>query len=391
MSGYTKHVFNKDLEKIKKEMTTYINNFIPLLPYVYSIDTIKALLEEYYPYEWFLINEKYEYYCIKEKVIRRHGKKSRFDMDNPSEIIQKLPVFKKISGQEYVDKHQRQYNEEKRIHQKKLFKVQRKSRNKKIYDKIQMAKNKTQLIEPEFLDKLTGLYDKKNTSQKDKVYIVIELKKYYCPKVIQFFSKKVDTEYNVQLRRMAFEHLQSFGFQPVLPKQKHMRIPSKNKKRRKWLRNVYAKERFDIKAIPEELEYRIDNSKDQLIKSYDFFISHSSADYKYIQELIQYLNVKGNTIYCDWINDNDYLKRELVGKATLFVIEKRLQQSKLLIFVKSSNSSNSNWCKYELNYFSKLKKPIYVIEIDAILNKSFNYNLLTEEMDLEYNEKPILF
>ena len=385
MSGYTKHMFENDLIKINHDLTKYLNSLIPLLPYTYDFDTIKALLEQYYPYEWFIINEKYSYYCIKEGCLRRQGK-SRFKMNAPCELVQKLPIYRKITDQKYVCQHQNQYNEEVREQYERYFTVQRNPKIKRICDKIEKAKVKTQQMEPEFLDVLMGLYDKKSTTQKDKVYIFVELQKYYCPKVIRFFSKKVDTEYNPQLRRMAFAHLQSLGFQPVLRGQKHMRIPSKNKKRRAYLKNVYAKEQYDIQAIPEELEYRIENSKEQLIKSYDFFISHSSVDYATVQSLIQYLNANGNNIYCDWINDNDYLKRKLVGKATLSVIEKRLQQSKAIIFVISDNSLDSNWCKYELNYFKELGKPIYTIQRNDVLRGNFNYNALQKPwfLDSEY-------
>ncbi|MBV4447912.1 TIR domain-containing protein [Clostridium tyrobutyricum] len=163
-----------------------------------------------------------------------------------------------------------------------------------------------------------------------------------------------------------------------------MRIPSKNKKRRAYLKNIYAKEKYDIQAIPEELKYRIENSKEQRIKSYDFFISHSSVDYISVQSLIQYLNSNRKNIYCDWNNDNDYLKRKLVGRATLSIIEKRLKQSKAIIFVISNNSLDLNWCKYELNYFNELGKPIYTIRRDDILMGDFNYNVLQKLWLLDY-------
>ncbi|NGT59130.1 toll/interleukin-1 receptor domain-containing protein [Clostridium perfringens] len=383
MSGYTKHMFEKELIKINNDLTKYINSFIPLLPYTYDFETIRSLLERYYPYEWFIINEKYKYYCIKEECLRRHGKKPRFQMDTPCKIVKKLSIFKKITDRVYIYQHQNKYNEEVREQYESHFTVQRNPKIKRIYDKIEKAKIKTQQVEPEFLDALMGLYDKKSTTQKDKVYIFVELQKYYCPKVINFFSKKVDIEYNPQLRRMAFEHLQSFGFQPILRRQKYMKIPSKNKKRREYLKNVYAKERYNIKAIPEELEYRIENSKEQMIKSYDFFISHSSVDYTAVQRLIQYLNEKKKNIYCDWINDNDYLKRKLVGKSTLSVIEKRLLQSRAIIFVISNNSLDSNWCKYELNYFNELGKPIYAIRREDILKENFNYYILQNKWFLD--------
>ena len=115
-------------------------------------------------------------------------------------------------------------------------------------------------------------------------------------------------------------------------------------------------------------------SMEQKMKEYDFFISHSSTDYDSIQLLIESLNKQGNNIYCDWINDTDYLKRHLVGQNTLNVIKKRLDQSKRMIFVVSSNSLESKWCKYELNYFNNQKKEIVFIRKEDISDGNFEYS-----------------
>lgn len=50
-----------------------------------------------------------------------------------------------------------------------------------------------------------------------------------------------------------------------------------------------------------------------------------------MQELILFENRKSKNVFCDWINDADYLKRKLVCKATLKVIETRLEQSDAII------------------------------------------------------------
>ena len=156
-----------------------------------------------------------------------------------------------------------------------------------------------------------------------------------------------------------------------------------------FLKDVYAKQTFNVNEIPEELEYRLENSKEQRIKTYDFFISHSSSDHDEVQILIEYLNKQGKNIYCDWINDNDYLKRNLVGAATLNVITKRLQQSKELIFVVSTNSVNSKWCKYELNDFYQQHKNIYFITIEDIRKGLFNYAKTNDEWFIDSQYKNI--
>lgn len=44
--------------------------------------------------------------------------------------------------------------------------------------------SKVQQVTPKYLDQLIGLYERKNTSQKDRLYILTELNKYYSPKIV---------------------------------------------------------------------------------------------------------------------------------------------------------------------------------------------------------------
>ncbi len=168
-----------------------------------------------------------------------------------------------------------------------------------------------------------------------------------------------------------------------------MQIHSNNKKRRNYLKDIYPNEISYIKKTPDELEYRINNSKEQKIKAYNFFISHSYKDSKVVQKLIEFENNQGNNVFCDWINDSDYLKRNLLCEATLKVIEKRLEQSSALIFVKSDYSISSVWCKYELNYFYELKKPIYYIDTADICRGRFSILLEKSKWFIDDNYKNV--
>lgn len=182
-------------------------------------------------------------------------------------------------------------------------------------------------------------------------------------------------------------HLQSFNYQPRARRQKYMQVHTKNKKRKEFLKEVYPFETYEIPQNPNELEYRIENSREQKIKEYDFFISHSSKDGTIVQKLIRAENQNGKNIFCDWINDVDYLKRHLLCEATLKVLEKRMEQSKAMIFVVSENSRNSVWCKYELNYFTELGKPIYCISKEAIDEKNFHLNKMSDTWFLDSDYK----
>ena len=238
--------------------------------------------------------------------------------------------------------------------------------------------------EQAILDHLADTY---GLSQTDS--ILLELKKYYSDKIIQFFFKLNDTELNQQLRWEAFYHLQSFNYQPRARRQKYMQIHTKNKKRKKFLKEVYPIETYEIPQNPNELEYRIENSREQQIKEYDYFISHSSKDSIHVQKLIRAENQDGKNIFCDWINDVDYLKRHLLCEATLKVLEKRMEQSKAMIFLVSENSLHSSWCKYELNYFTELGKPIYCISKEAIEEKNFHLGEMNDTWFLDSDYKTL--
>lgn len=293
-------------------------------------------------------------------------------MSKPEKLFRTVSQYKKIMNPNFRKQYFINFNEARQQKNAEKLWNQRKSKIERIDNKINNAKLKTQQMTPKYIDVLIGLYERKSTSQKDKMYIMAELKKYYNDKVINFFFKVNDTELNKQLRWIAFYHLQSFNYQPRARRQKYMQVHTKNKKRKQYLKNVYPNEKYDIPQNPNELEYRIMNSKEQQIKRYDFFISHSSMDSRYVQELILFENKKSKNVFCDWINDADYLKRKIVCNATLKVIEARLEQSDAIIFVDSPNSRNSIWCKYELNYFSELNRPIYCIKVEDIESRNWD-------------------
>lgn len=76
MSGYTKHIYDKDLQETRKQLSKYVEDVTPLLSEKYTFDEILDLVKEYYPFEWRILEEKYQYYCKKDKTIKKfHGKK----------------------------------------------------------------------------------------------------------------------------------------------------------------------------------------------------------------------------------------------------------------------------------------------------------------------------
>lgn len=392
MSGVTKHIFEHEIRDVISMWSKQLKEIKNILPQSYTEEDIIAMLKEFYPHEWNSVEIKYWYYEKKDRNIKKRFGKKRYNMKRPEQLLRSVAEYKKIMSVQYQNDYADNYSEEKSEKLKRELWEKRKSKIKKIDQKIEKAKFKTQQVTPEFLDQLIGLYERKNTSQKDKMYILLELQKYYSPQIMQFFFKLNDTELNKQLRWIAFYHLQSFNYQPRARRQKYMQVHTKNKNKKKYLREVYPNESYKIPKTPDELEYRIENAKEQKIKTYDFFISHSSKDSASVQKLIQYENQNGKNIFCDWINDVDYLKRHLLCSATLKVLEKRLEQSKGVIFVLSDNSMNSMWCKYELNYFEELERPIYFIKTEDIEKDNFMITPLIDKwyLDAEYKQLALL-
>ena len=389
MAGVTKHIYEHDLIDIRSMWTKELEKIRNILPKNYKSSDIIELLKKFYPHEWKSVEFKYNYYTIKDRHLLKKRKKLRYKILPPERLLRTVPLFKKLLSEDYRKKYSENFDQEEVIEKNKNLLKNRVPKIKKIDNKIEKAILRTQKMTPSFLDKLIGLYERKRTSQKNKIYILHELKKYYNKKIINFFLKLNDTEINSQLRWEAFYHLQSFNINPRARRQKYMQVHTKNKKRKKYLKNIYSKETYNIPFTPNELEYRIKNGKEQQLKEFDFFISHSYKDGKTVQKLITFQNEHGKNIFCDWINDADYLKRKLLGKETLEVIRLRLEQSKNLIFVESEDSKNSIWCKYELNYYLSLDKPIYYITKEDIERNNFIIKLLKDKwfIDKEYKNK----
>ena len=366
MPGVTKRISDHEIRDIISMWSQQIKTILPILPYEYGKEEIITLLKEFYPHEWQSVEYKHLYYKKKDEHIKKHTGRTRHNMPSAFKLLDRVPLFQKILTDGYRSRWRTNFSLDTQKLARQTLYHKRKPKIDKVDKKIAVAKVKTQQVTPDFIGKLIGLYERENTSQKDRMYILLELKKYYNPTVINFFFKLNDTEINSQLRWSAFYHLQSFNYAPRARRQKYISVHITNKKRKQYLKNVYPYETYDIPETPQELEYRINNSKEQLLKKYDYFISHSSKDSMSVQSLIAAENQLQKNVFCDWINDVDYLKRHLVCEATLNVIERRMEQSEALIFVESQNSINSIWCKYELNYFSELGKPIFIVTKENI-------------------------
>lgn len=124
------------------------------------------------------------------------------------------------------------------------------------------------------------------------------------------------------------------------------------------LKNKYTSknESYDYLVESNNLRKSRYISLDSIAKydSFDIFLSHSYSDRDIIPDLKIELESFGFSVYVDWIND-ELLSRDNVTKETAAVLQKRMKQSKCLIYATSENSNNSRWMPWELGYFDGIK------------------------------------
>lgn len=116
----------------------------------------------------------------------------------------------------------------------------------------------------------------------------------------------------------------------------------------------YGKKSEQIILENAELSTHYDLSQGEKTRKYDIFLSHSSLDKKLVYTLIELFNEAKYSVYVDWIEDTQ-LDRSNVNKNTAKTLRKRMDVSKGLSYVATSNSTDSKWCPWELGYFDGKK------------------------------------
>lgn len=175
MPGIAKRIYERDIIDICKMWNKQLKTIEKVLPQYYSSEDIISLLKNFYPHEWYSVQVKYEYYTTKDKHLKRIKGKTRYNMEIPEKLIKQSQVFKKISSSVFKKTHSQSFNQDTVDREYQQLWKKRESKIEKINVKIEKAKLKTQQVTPNFLDKLIGLYERKNTTQKDKMYILLVL------------------------------------------------------------------------------------------------------------------------------------------------------------------------------------------------------------------------
>lgn len=364
--GKVKRKHQNEENYFNKSLKSVINQISEVLPQYYQKGDLLNEFKKLCPYQWNMIEERQKNYKEKEKHLYKVKRIiGRYNTKSPVSYFYSIPKVKYILSKKRRYEYSENYDEL-QVNKKKIeLEKKRALKNNKISEKLLNAKKKSQNIDPEYLNIYIRAYHKKGISTEAKLEIVKELSKFDTKNITRFFQKLNDAERNDMIRNLAFIHLQEFGHYAKLRK----KFDGKKK--------IYHVEKatLDYKK-PEDLYEDLKKKSIQSQKKYNIFISHSSEDKLLVNNTIKSLNSEKKVCYCDWTMDNDYLKREFVGEYTKQVLKVRMEQSDILLFLRTENSIKSCWVEFELEYFKSLAKPIYMInKIDDLFDKYKEYNI----------------
>lgn len=354
MSGIAKRKYVGETMRYNKTIKRPLYLLAEILPEIYNGKTLLEFFKKYYPREWDHLVQMQKSYYEKDKFLISVGKKVRYKPLSPEDYFFSLPAVKNILHDSTKNSYRGLFNEVKHKEKFEAFERKRKSAIDKYNTKISKNIELLQQIDPHYVDFYIASYHKKGVTIEDKVEIVKDLSKYDSKKIDLFFYKLNDSERNNQVRKMAFDYLQCTG------KYVKLRKGFKGKKK------TYMIDTISFDMTPEDLYERLCSRGIQIKKSFDIFISHSFCDQNKIISLFKSLNEQGLVCYCDWTNDNDFLKRKMAGEYTKEVLKKRIEQSGYILYARSDNSAQSTWVNFELEYATSIGKAIKVLDINNV-------------------------
>lgn len=349
------------------------------MPLKYNQADFLNAFKQLYPLVWKMLSERHDNYNGKDKFLKEIGKKPIYNCPSAEKYLLELHATKNILSNKYKAQRIETFDKNKR--QQQYATLKKKSESKLEKKRIQVDKytELIQEIEPYFIEALIAAYHQRGITTEGKMEILLEMKKYNCEKVLEFFYKINDAELNFQIRNLAFQHLQKCG--------RYVKLRGKPKGKEK----SYMVDTTNFNMTPKDLAKRLKTNSVQSQKRYGIFISHSYKDGEIVKKVVSILNKRGLSCYYDWSSDNDFLKRSLVSEFTKIVLKKRIEQSDKMLLIRTSNSMDgfnvsSEWIQMELDHCAKINKPILYLDLlndGNVLNyKKIDFNLSENRIEI---------
>ena len=111
MSGVTKHIYDHEIRDIISMWNMQLKSIQELLPKGYKNEDIVEMLKHFYPHEWYSVEVKYWYYNKKDKYLKKHFGKTRYNMKKPENLLLTCGEYKKIMSADRKKMHDSNYLE----------------------------------------------------------------------------------------------------------------------------------------------------------------------------------------------------------------------------------------------------------------------------------------
>lgn len=119
-------------------------------------------------------------------------------------------------------------------------------------------------------------------------------------------------------------------------------------------KNITTESNTKDKILRKNKTIALSKDKSKHIAVYDVFLSHSALDKTLILSLVDLFVDAGYAVYVDWIEDEE-LDRSKVTVKTAQTLKQRMNYSRGLAYIATTNTANSKWCPWELGYFDGKK------------------------------------
>lgn len=352
--GIVKRKYGAERMKLHKDFKRPIMLVSKTMPIGFTDDDFCNQFEKLEPLCWRRLEDKYDSYRSLDEIRKKKGRHLR-NFPTPKHFL--LDEGRSAINTQRHLYQQGLVNEEERI--SLIADMERKAQAKKEKIQKQIKEDLTFIQElcPKYMSKMVKLYyylRKKNTLDvNQRLYMILEASKYRSPETIAFLKRIQQGDKNENLRLVAYKALSSMHAPDVTLHRK--------RKGKKKISQTKSPEKI---LTPVQLLKSIEVTEFERLKQFDIFMSHSSDNQKLIQTLMKELNQNGQVCYIDWVEDRNELRREYSSAETAEVIVKRIQQSKVFLYVLTEEGVASTWCAWELGVAYAIGKPIAILQLE---------------------------
>ena len=349
--------YNRDSCELSKRLKRPFRLVADLMPEGFTDDEYIETFKECFPgLRQEVIEFKKEHNLLNKERQRIHRTRVQYSFSEPLGFV----LFKSKAVRKNKRVQHKQgvvLSEEERIVLHEKYSKRSVKKEKEKLEKRQSIEEMQQSVTPPhtnyFIDTYFAVKHQHPEDVYTRIWILEEAAKFSWEEVEVFMRKVNSKERNFYLRSFAYKTLQQqFGHSAVhLHSNRSGKMhPGDDVKPRKidnpeiLMQEIYKSE-YDLEAN----------------KFFDVFLSHSSKDYNKIIQLKAMLNRQGQTVYVDWIEDRNALKRELTSVDTAESLAERIKQSSGILYVLTETSNSSVWAPWKLGFAQALGKKICML------------------------------